>query len=190
MARAVPGRDVLRAKPNVLFMYWGRRGLSRLALEVAHAASKSSEFSSHMSVSRQNESFQRFADLGPFVIPVTTFSSSAGVISSLWRAAAARQTLDSYLEANKPKAVIELMPHIWSSFVAPVFKRHGARYVTIVHDAHPHPGDYRSASAQRIMRRAVRLADDVLTLSEAVAGQLEATGDVPREHIHRCSIPT
>ena len=74
------------------------------------------------------------------------------------------------------------MPHVWSSMVLPVVQAAGARYCTVVHDADAHPGDYTSW-VNRLLERSLASADRVLTLSEAVAGRLAATGTLPRAKI-------
>ena len=65
------------------------------------------------------------------------------------------------------------MPHVWSPFITPIIKAAGVRYVTVIHDAVSHPGDYRSASIAGLTRQTLRQADLILTLSETVAAPIE-----------------
>lgn len=177
------GGDVQSKQVRVMFLYWGRRGLSRFALDVARAALANKSFSTTISVSRQNEIFAAFEELGEAVVPIDTFTSNLGALLQAWRIPIIKRLLLRYIAMHQPEVVIELMPHVWSSFVAPAIKAAGVRYVTIVHDSTPHPGDYRSGSVKWFTRRTLRQADLILTLSGAVAGRIEATGQVPREKI-------
>ncbi|MEW6640321.1 MAG: glycosyltransferase [Pseudomonadota bacterium] len=176
-------REKHQPQPRVLFTYWGRRGLSRFALDVAKAALAKPGLAASVSVSRQNESFAAFAELGEAVVPVDTFSSNIGALSQGWRIPIIRRQLQRHIAEHRPAAVIELMPHVWSSFVAPAFKAADVRYATIVHDAISHPGDHRSSSIERLTRRTLRQADLILTLSSAVAGRIAAAEQGPHGRI-------
>lgn len=169
--------------PRVLFTYWGRRGLSRFALELAQAAASTPGLAARLSVSRQNESFAAFAALGDAVVPIDTFERNSGALLMAWRLPLIRRQLIRYIGEHRPDAVIELMPHVWSSFLAPAIRGAGVRYVTTVHDARPHPGDHRSLSVDWLLRRSIRQADLVLTLSATVADTIAALGEAPRERI-------
>jgi glycosyltransferase involved in cell wall biosynthesis len=166
-----------------MFTYWGRRGLSRLALDVARAALASKSISASISVSRQNEMFADFSQLGEDVVPIDTFDGNVGTLLQAWRVPIIRRQILRHIAAYKPRAVIELMPHVWSPFIAPAIKAAGVRYVTIIHDASPHPGDYRSASVEWAARRTLRQADLILTLSGTVAGRIEAMELAPHTRI-------
>ncbi|MBX6330002.1 MAG: glycosyltransferase [Pseudolabrys sp.] len=169
---------------RVMFLYWGRRGLSRFALGVARAALESKSLSASISVSRQNESFPAFEDLGEAVVPVDTFSSNLGALLQTWRIPLIRRRLMRHIAEHRPRVAVELMPHVWSSFVAPVIKGAGVRYVAIIHDASAHPGDYRSALVEWLTRRTLFQADLILTLSGTVASRIETSGLVPHNKIY------
>lgn len=157
--------------PRVLFTYWGRRGpISNLALELGRAAQTSDVLDVHVSVSSQNEIFERFKQLGPRLHPVETFRRGAGA-AALWRAFAIRRQVAALVRRERIDAVVELMPHVWSPLAMPAARGAGARYITVVHDAQAHPGDPTSA-ANAIMNLCVPLADHVITLSNAVAKRL------------------
>lgn len=167
-----------------MFVYWGRRGaLSQFTLEAARVALADTRYKAFLSVSRQNECFEEFAALGPAVMPVDTFESDIGGIMQAWRIRRLRRRIVQRIKAEKIDAVIDLMPHVWSSFVAPAIKAAGARYIAVIHDAGTHPGDYRSFLAWWSLQRAARSADLILTLSGAVAGRIEANGIVPYNKI-------
>ncbi len=183
MSAVCGGGGVLEATARVMFLYWGRRGLTRFVIELAHAAVASTRIDASVSVSRQNEGFTDFGELGSRLVPVDTFATNAGVLGQSWRIPLLRGLLAREVTDRRVEAVIELMPHVWSSFVLPVVKEIGVRYATIVHDAETHPGDYRSFSIARLVKRSTAQADVVITLSEAVAARLVATGQVPRKRV-------
>ena len=165
---------------RVMLVYWGRRGMSRFVIEAARAAVANREIDASISVSRQNESFAGFAEFGSRLVPVDTFSTNLGALSQAWRIPLLRRHIAREIEVRRIEAVIDFMPHVWSSFVFSAIRSGGVRYAPIIHDAETHPGDYRSLSAQRLIDRSITQADVVFTLSEAVAGRLAACGRVPR----------
>jgi glycosyltransferase involved in cell wall biosynthesis len=173
----------LTAPHRVLFLYWGRRGLTGFAHEVGRAASINPNIAACISVSRQNECFGAFNEFAPRLLAVDTFATNAGAVTQAWRIPFLRRRLTRFLAEHHIEAVIELMPHVWSSLVLPCVKASGARYATIIHDAEPHPGDYRSLSIKDLIDRSIAQADIVLTLSEAVAERLVATGRLAREKV-------
>ncbi len=160
---------------RVMFVYLGRRGLSRFAYDVARAGLADKAMAASIMVSRQNELYSAFSDLGEAHLAVDTFNSNPGAILQAWRIPLIRRQLRQHLRSVRPQVVIELMPHVWSSFIAPVIKAAGVRYVPIIHDASSHPGDYRSASIEWLTSRSLRQADRILTLSGTVAGRIKAT---------------
>lgn len=167
---------------SVMFTYWGRRGLSRFAWELAQAARGDPLLKPAVSISRQNRSFDRFAEFADSLFPIDTFTTNANAVLQTWRIPILRRQLFERLRRDGTKAVIELLPHVWSPFVMPVVRAAGARYCTIVHDAQRHPGDP-TGLVKTLLDRSMQTADLVLTLSGAVAGRLEAKGAVPLSKI-------
>jgi len=168
---------------RVMFTYWGRRGISRFALDLMRAALSSRNISATISVSRQNESFADFSQFGEAVLPIDTFSSDVGALLQAWRVPTIRSQIRQHITATRPEVVIELMPHVWSPFIAPVIKAAGVRYVSIVHDASPHPGDYRSGMVEWATQRTMYQSDLIFTLSNTVANSVEAMEIVPLSQI-------
>ena len=165
---------------RVMLVYWGRRGLSRFVIEAARAALANREIDATVSVSRQNESFAAFTEFGSKLVPVDTFSTDLGALGQAWRIPLLRRHIAREIRLRRVEAVIDFMPHVWSSFVFPAIRSDGVRYAPIIHDAETHPGDHRSFSAKRLIDRSIARADVVLTMCEAVAGRLGASGRVPR----------
>ena len=163
-------------KTSILLLYWGRRGLTQFTLEAARAALASDTLKTSISVSRQNEAFGEFEVFGPSLFPVETFASSAGAVGNTWRIPVLRRQLSEHLRQNRVEAVVELMPHVWSAAIAPVIRASGARFSTLVHDATPHAGDYRSRIAHFLLKRPAATADKIITLSDAVTKEVLTRG--------------
>ncbi|MFA5950229.1 MAG: glycosyltransferase family 4 protein [Hyphomicrobium sp.] len=165
-----------------MFMYWGRRGaLTRFSLDLANeVVGKLNGVT--ISVSRDSSSFDEFARLGRHVFPVSTFTTNLGAVLNAWTIPRLCSDLRRRLIEDQTRAVVDLMPHVWSPIIAPVVRSTGARYVPIIHDADPHPGD-RTTAVKRWLDHAIDHADMVLTLSGAVSGRLEALGRIPRNKI-------
>lgn len=175
----MPGGGMLSEPMRVMFVYWGRRGaLSRFTHEVGRAALTMPNVRATISVSRQNQGFARYEEFGKALFPIDTFSSPLGAITQAWRIPLIRMRLTAHLIEHRTQAVIDLMPHIWGPLVVPAIKAAGIRYVPIVHDADMHPGDHRSNWARQLLDRSIDQANVILTLSQAVAGRLEAQGKV------------
>ena len=170
---------------RALILYWGRRGLSIFVRDFARAALAGNALCPTISVSRQNTNFEQFTEFGNIIFPVTTFSHNIGALTKAWQIVTIRKRLAREIERNRIEVVIDLLPHVWAPFVVQVFKAAGIPYVTVIHDAEYHPGDYRSATASGLSRRSLRQSDLVITLSGAVAGRVEALG-IPPEKI--CTI--
>jgi glycosyltransferase involved in cell wall biosynthesis len=175
---------------RVMFVYWGRRGaLTQFTLEVGRAALANQQLAATISVSRQNEAFASYQEFGPALFAVDTFAKNSGAVLLGWRIAILRRRLYQRLLDDGAKAVVELMPHVWSPFVMPAAKAARARYVTIVHDAVSHSGDHRSQAVRWAVDRAMSQADLILTLGGTVARRIEALGNVPRDKLRHLFHP-
>jgi glycosyltransferase involved in cell wall biosynthesis len=169
--------------PRVMFAYWGRRGLTQFSYEVALAAMADPSLAATISVSRQNESFDRFRDFDQALFSIDTFSTNIGALTNAWRLPMMRKQLASRLRTDRTQVVVELMPHVWSSFLYPAIRSVGASYVSIIHDADSHPGDFRTQWAKGALDRAMNKADHIVTLSDTVATRLVETGRVPHDQL-------
>lgn len=161
---------------RVMFVYWGRRGLTRFTLQLARACLADPAVAATISVSRQSEGFPEFEGLGADLLPVTTYVSNIGAVTEAWRIPEARRLIAQRIRSAKIATVIDLMPHAWAPFVAPAIRAAGARRAVIAHDADVHPGDYRSGFVKSVTDRAVFSADRILTLSRPVTERLVERG--------------
>jgi glycosyltransferase involved in cell wall biosynthesis len=161
--------------PRVMFVYWGRRGLTELTHAIAETALADPRYRTTISVSRQNDNFATFETFGPALFAVDTFASNIGALTEAWRIRHLRRQLVERLRADRTDAVIELMPHVWSSLVMPAAQAAGTRYISIVHDANPHPGDYRTRVVNCLLDRSRVQADRLITLSDHVTAGVVAS---------------
>lgn len=161
---------------RVMFCYLGRRGaMPRFALEAIRAARTLTDIEASLCVSRQNENFAAFAEFGEDVVPVDTFKSGSGAILAAWRIPLLRRSLATEIGKRRVRAVIDLMPHVWSPAIIAAIRGAGARYATIAHDSNAHPGDP-TAFVNPVLNMAVAQAERVIALSGTVAAQLRAGG--------------
>lgn len=170
-------------KPRILFLYWGRRGLSEFVVNLADAAGERADIQSVFSVSRQNDCFATFQKLGSRLEAVDLFKSALGAVSNVWRAHQVREQIVRRIRRDRIDTVISLMPHVWGPIVAPAIRATGARLISVVHDAAPHPGDLVSWVASWLFRD-LQNSDAVITLSEHVTETLKAQRLVDPAIVH------
>ena len=181
--------DVDGGKHRVLFLHWGRRGsVSRHLFDIMKAARASGEIEPFVSVSRQNESYALFTDFADRLFPVETFDRGIGALTGAWRLPALAAALTRFVRERRIEAVVILMPHVWTPLMASAIRRGGARHVSVVHDAVPHPGD-RTGLVLRWLLRDAEQADSVVTLSDAVTDALLHQGRVCPNRLIRLTLP-
>lgn len=169
-------------RQHAMFLYLGRRGLSRFTLELARSIAGTLDMRATFCVSRQNEIFDEFVRLGCRLLPVDTFETAGGAIGRGYRVRTLYRNILGELTRQRSAGVVTLMPHVWTPLLAPLIRRQGYRYLTIIHDARPHPGDPTGILTGWALRDA-QSADPVVTLSRAVTEQLAATGAVTRDRL-------
>jgi glycosyltransferase involved in cell wall biosynthesis len=165
------------ARQRVLFLYWGRRGLSEFVLQLAAAARTSIDLHAVFSVSRQNDRFHDFVRLGDCIEPVDCFRSNVGALA-VWRVQRLRAQILARIRRDSIDTVISLMSHVWGPLVSPAIRAQGSKFASLVHDAAPHPGDVASLVASWTFRDMHKNSDLVVTLSEHVTRSLAASGVV------------
>ena len=167
---------------SVLFMYLGRRGsLGRYTLELAQAVRGTPEVRASFAVSAQNRVAKDIEPVASELVQLHTFDCAAS-LSIARNFFFARRQLREYLERQKPRAVINLMPHVWTPLLRRAVRRCGISFITVIHDADGHPGD-RTGYLTKWLRSEAHLADRVITLSRSVADRLVTLGAVPAERI-------
>jgi glycosyltransferase involved in cell wall biosynthesis len=176
------------SRPRILFVYWGRRGLSELVLRLAETVKAAPIGHAAFSISRQNDRFHDFLHLGDAIEAVDTFRSGAGAILCAWRMRGLTEQILTRIQRDRIDTVVLLMPHVWGHLLAPLVRRVGARLVTIVHDAIPHPGDLRSLIASW-RTGGHHDSDLIIALSAHVEKQLKATGSSAAHRVRRLFLP-
>lgn len=150
---------------KLLLWHWGRHGAGpQMLVSLAQALAPRAAVS--LSVSAQSDLLAATQSLGLPLDAVPTYRSAAGFVSGLARIPALRRRLVA--QAQGCDAVISVMTHLWTPLVAPALPAAGLRYIPIIHDARPHPGDPAMFWNWRLRRElsAARLA---ITLSDAVS---------------------
>jgi glycosyltransferase involved in cell wall biosynthesis len=151
--------------------------LTQFALQAGQAALSHELIRATISVSRRNERFSAFEKFGSALFPIDTFGTDAGALLCAWRITGIRRRLAERLKADRTLALIDLMPHVWSPYIAPIVRAQGAQYIAVIHDAVSHRGD-RSGWARGLADRSMCQADLIITLSQAVASRLVEMGRV------------
>ena len=160
-----------QSKPLVAFIYLGRRGaLGQFTLQLAQAAAQLDDYNFDFIISSNNELADDFEKQGLAVTKIDTFDR-ATPFSLMVSFPAARRALLEKFSKRPPIAAVTLMPHVWSPLLAPSIKKLGTKYLTVIHDAVPHPGDV-TAWTTRWLTSDARHADLVVTLSRSVAERI------------------
>jgi glycosyltransferase involved in cell wall biosynthesis len=134
-----------------------------------------------MVIARSSRAGARFDELGEHLLKLDTFSIRP-LPELVVNFRAARSALLAHLVRNGIGAVITLMPHVWTPLLAPAIKKLGILYLSVAHDAAPHPGDPTGILTPWLLRD-TKHADMVITLSKAVADRLVASCRVPAARI-------
>ena len=154
---------------RILFWYWGRRGAGgQLTQALAAALARRSDVSVALSLSAQAELLEPTRALGLPVDAVPTYSSAAGFALGFLRVPGLAARLRRQAQAFGADVVVSTMTHLWTPLIAPGLKRRGLRYVPMVHDAEPHPGDPGMLWEWRLTRE-LDAAESAIAFSDAVA---------------------
>jgi glycosyltransferase involved in cell wall biosynthesis len=177
----IGSKSSMAIDPTLMFAYWGRRGpLAQLTLELAHAVANKGE-SITFSVSTSNELYDRYALSGNAIFPIRTFRFPH---SALNPAAIIRFRRDfrRRVERDGTRAFVNLMAHVWSPTLLPIIRQNGIRHTIVVHEARPHTGE-RAALVYPWLLREAKAADQVVTLSKAIAEELSDQHGISPERI-------
>lgn len=173
----------------LMLVYWGRRGpFGGMTADLAAALLAGGHAAPSVSLSAYLEDLDRFGGAPYPVDTIETFASERGALTQLYRLPAIRRQLEAAIRRQGTRAAVTVMAHVWSPFVADVWRRNGVFHAVIVHDADPHPGD-RTALVQRWLLRHAMGADAVVTLSDHVAQQIERSGRIAPQRIIRLFLP-
>lgn len=168
---------------RLLLWYWGRRGGgAQQTLSLARALARQGGVATALSLSAQCELLAEIRATGLPVDAVPTYRSAAGFAAGFLRVPSLARRLRRQAEAFRADAVISVMTHLWTPLVAPGLKRAGLRFVPMVHDAEPHPGDPGLLWEWRLTRE-LDAAESAIAFSDSVAAGIHRRR--PQLPVHR-----
>lgn len=173
---------------RILFLYWGRRGTSRLVREIMRAAVRDPRLDPYLSLSLDNPDYPDFEAFSSRMIPVRTFSGSVGALARLWTIPGLRRRIATQIRDLRIDTVVNLMPHVWSPLVSSAIRSAGARYFPVCHDAGRHPGD-KTGRVLGWIERDFAHADGIITMSRYVRERLIERGLAQSERIGAAFLP-
>ncbi len=160
---------------RLLVWQWGRRGAGpRYATELAAALREQPDTQTILSLSAQAEILATGDVAGP-VLPYRTYDGVRSLLRRLPTVALELAPLAARLRGLALDAAVCAMPAYLDALMVGALRRAGVPFVTVVHDADPHPGDSRPFE-MALQRRLVRRSAAVVTLSDHVAARLRAQG--------------
>lgn len=153
---------------RILLWYWGRRGGGgQQALAIAAALARRADVAVALSVSAQSDLLDEMRALGLPMDVVPTYASAAGFAAGFARVPGLARRLRRQAQAFGADAVVSVMTHLWTPLVAPTLRRVGLRFVPMVHDAEPHPGDPALFWEWRLTRE-LDAAESAIAFSDSV----------------------
>lgn len=169
---------------RVLIWHWGRKGGGpRYTLELARVLATRADLEVHLSISRQSEMYEDFADLdlaGRF--DIDTYQSLSGfLLRSLALPWLARRFAD-YVREHAIDVVFCTMDHLWDAFMIPGIHSHGALYLLTVHDATRHPGEDQ-LWRRWLLARDIAGSDAALVLTRSVGAALVKQHHYPEDRV-------
>ncbi|WP_159350238.1 glycosyltransferase [Roseomonas harenae] len=159
---------------RILLWYWGRRGGgAQFALCLARGLVGRPGVTLGLSLSDRNELLPETRALDVPLDVVETFGGAAGAVIGLARLPVLRRRLVEQALGMRADAVVSVMNHVWTPLVAGALPRAGIPFVSMVHDALPHPGDPAFAWDWRL-RQELNAAAGAVVFSEPVAAAVAA----------------
>ncbi|BDG70904.1 glycosyltransferase family 4 protein [Roseomonas fluvialis] len=154
---------------RLLLWYWGRRGAGgQLTLALARALARRDDVAVALSLSAQADLAPEIDALGLPTDRVRTYASAAGFVAGFLRVPGLARGLVRQARDLRADAVVSVMTHLWTPLVAPALPRAGLRFVPMVHDAEPHPGDAGAFWEWRLGRE-LDAAQSAIVFSDSVA---------------------
>ncbi|MEO3472527.1 glycosyltransferase [Roseomonas sp. CAU 1739] len=171
---------------RLLLWYWGRRGAGgQQTLALASALARRSDVAVALSLSAQSDLIEEVRSLGLPVDVVDTYRSAAGFATGFLRVPSLARRLRRQARAFQADAVVSVMTHLWTPLVAPGLKQAGLRFVPMVHDADPHPGDAGLLWEWRLTRE-LDAAESAIAFSDNVAAGIHRRR--PGLPVHRMTL--
>ncbi len=171
---------------RLLLWYWGRRGGgAQQTLALAQALARRRDVAAALSLSAQCDLLGEIRATGLPIDAVPTYRSAAGFAAGFLRVPALARRLRRQALEFRADAVVSVMTHLWTPLVAPGLRRAGLRYVPMVHDAEPHPGDPGLLWEWRLTRE-LDAAESAIAFSDSVAAGIRRRR--PALRVHRLAL--
>lgn len=155
-------------RPKILLWHWGRRGGGpRYTYELAKALQQRDDVELALSLSRQCEIFEEFLSLGIPHFAIDTYRGMLSAAISLFRLPSVARKFCGWFRDNRFDVVICTMSHLWNVPMLGAVRKAGARYVLVLHDAVPHPGE-NYALRRWLLAQEINAADGIVTLTDSV----------------------
>ncbi len=169
-------------RSRVMFLYLGSGGgFGQFTRQLVETVGDLENFEATIAVASANRATPSLCALTDAVVqlPSGKDRSLFSIFANFWQA---RQQLLARLAEARPAAVVALMPHVWTPLLATAVKQLGIRYISIAHDAVPHPGDPTGILTPWLLRDA-EAADLVVTLSRSVAERIVLDGHATADRV-------
>jgi len=159
---------------RILLWYWGRRGGgAQFTLCFARGLTECPGVELALSLGERNTLLPEARQLGVPLDAVPTFGGLLGASLGVLRLPALRQRLVRQARSVRADVVVSAMSHVWTPLVAGALPAAGLPFISIVHDALPHPGDPAIAWDWRL-RQELSAAAGAVAFSDAVAQAVAA----------------
>lgn len=168
---------------RVLVWYWGRKGAGPLyALELMRALRAQPDIQVSGSIAAGSELRRETEALGVPLDSVPTYHDRTSFALATLRLPLVRARFKQFLKQNKFDIVLSTMPHFWTPLMVDCVTASGARYIPVLHDAMPHPGEAQPLWNWR-RRQETQRASAIICLSSAVADGVARQTSYPRDNI-------
>ncbi len=161
---------------RVLIWYWGRRGGGpRYALELARRLAARDDLELFLSTSRESEFHADFEALGLPRLDVETYTDLKTASLASLRLPLLRRRFLRFIAESGIDLVYCPMTHVWNWFIAGGIRGLGIPYLLTLHDDATHRGEH-ALVRDLILRREIRSASGIITLSAWVADRVRRSG--------------
>jgi glycosyltransferase involved in cell wall biosynthesis len=133
-----------------------------------------------LSLSRESELIEEFRGLGVPVHETHTYTGKWSAAMSLLRTPWVRRDFQRLLVQRRFDVVACTMSHLWNPLMISAVRKAGARFLLVLHDAVPHPGE-NYLVRKSLLAREIAAADGIVVLAEHVRNQLQRVYGYPAE---------
>ena len=176
---------------KVLVSYLGRRGgVARMATGLVQSLASNTDVTLGYIASTRGEFIEDLQRVHPVAerLEVNTFASKPEFLLKSLLLPAVMLRVSNLVNRLRPQIVVAPGRHHWNPFIFYSLVSQGARYVPIIHDARPHPGE-RYPYPMSFQRFELRHAAHVIALSDSVKAELVRFFGLVPEKVSVCELP-